>query len=88
MPAFRQELHKGRFPFVVTLLEKGDLRIEELAFAVESDGIEMDVVRIRFDNRAAREAAVEIRLSRKRINLPGHRQGSKLNFVGLQECDE
>jgi hypothetical protein len=73
-----QELYQGRFPFVVTKLEKGELRAEEVAFATNVPGPGMDVVRIRLRNEGTEALALEAYLSGKRRNLPAFVAGSTL----------
>lgn len=78
LPATGQELHRGRFPFVTTRFDDAKLHVEELAFAVETHGIGLDAVRLQFENRGANEVKVEVRISGRRANLPGHVRGATL----------
>lgn len=73
-----QELYKGRLPFVVTHLEGGEFRAEEVAFASSVAGTDMDVVRIRFRNDGREAVSLEAHLSGKRRNLPASVTGATL----------
>jgi hypothetical protein len=80
----RQQLYRGRYPFVVSSAHIGDLSLEELAFAVDpdqkpgeitaanSDAKGLDVVRLTFHNDGASLADVALKLSGRERNLPGH----------------
>jgi hypothetical protein len=85
-----QELFRGRYPFVVSRLEGGELELEELAFAVDPDAKAgllpeknsgargMDVVRLTFHNEGAAAAEAVLKLSGRERNLPGHVAGQTL----------
>jgi hypothetical protein len=85
-----QELYRGRYPFVVSILACGNLALEELAFAVDPDakagklpdrnsGVKgLDVVRLQFRNDGAFPADAALKLSGKERNLPGHASGQAL----------
>jgi GH15 family glucan-1,4-alpha-glucosidase len=67
-----QSLYKGRYPFVVTKLAADALQLEELAFASAYGRQAIDVVRLQCTNPGNAAATVEIHLSGKQNNLPGH----------------
>lgn len=67
-----QSLYKGRYPFIVTRLKAQDVRMEELAFAVEDGKQGLDVVRLECTNPSSRAVTVEVQLSGKRRNLPAY----------------
>lgn len=67
-----QSLYRGRYPFVVTRLHADDVRMEELAFASRTGKQAVDVVRLRCTNSGKTSAQIEVRLSGKQDNLPGH----------------
>ena len=85
-----QELYRGRYPFVVSMLQGGGFAMEELAFAVDPDakagqlpdgnsGVRgMDVVRLRLRNEGAADADAVLKLSGRGRNLPGHVVGQTL----------
>jgi hypothetical protein len=73
-----QSLYKGRYPFVMTKLGTNGLQMEELAFAASSGEQAVDVVRLQCTNSGNSTAAVEIRLSGKQSNLPGHAKENTL----------
>ena len=90
----RQELYRGRYPFVVTTLKGGALTLEELAFAVDPDAKPgelpnrssfarwgargMDVVRLVLRNDGATPVEALLELSGRERNLPGHVEGRAL----------
>ena len=79
-----QTLYRGRYPFVVSQLAGGGVRLEELAFAVDpeqdpgalptdtSGAKGMDVVRLTFTNDSEAAQTVVVKLSGRERNLPGH----------------
>lgn len=79
-----QSLYKGHYPFVMTRLSAGNLSLEELSFAVDPDqetsslpttksGIHaMDMVRLTFTNTGTQETQLQLKLSGRERNLPGH----------------
>ncbi len=67
-----QSLYRGRYPFVVTRLHANDVRMEELAFASSTGKQAVDMVRLRCTNPGKTPAQIELRLSGKQDNLPGH----------------
>ncbi|HXW14815.1 MAG TPA: hypothetical protein VEN79_09925 [Terriglobia bacterium] len=73
-----QELYRGRFPFVVTHLEAGELRVEEVAFSSSAPRSRMDVIRVRCRNEGSTGLSVVVRLSAKQRNLPAFVNGSAL----------
>ncbi|MGB6430798.1 MAG: hypothetical protein WBF06_09435 [Candidatus Acidiferrales bacterium] len=73
-----QSLYKDRYPFVVTRLGANGLEMEELAFAATSSQQAVDVVRLECTNSGNSAGAVELKLSGKQSNLPGHVRGSSL----------
>lgn len=93
----RQELYRGRYPFVVSSLHGGGLTLEELAFAVDpeakagelpnrnSGARGMDVVRLRFRNDTADATDAVLKLSGKERNLPGHVAGASLVTRGGED---
>jgi hypothetical protein len=93
----RQELYRGRYPFVVSTLQGGGLELEELAFAVDPDahagqlpdrnsgGRGLDVVRLLFRNDGATAADAVVKLSGRERNLPGHVVGQSLVTHGGED---
>jgi hypothetical protein len=85
-----QQLYRGRYPFVVTYLHAGDFALKELAFAVDPDAKTgeiptaasgakaFDVVQLTFTNNGNADARVDLKLSGRERNLPGHVVGSML----------
>jgi len=73
-----QELYKRRFPFVVTHLEIGELRAEEVAFSTNVPGSGMDVIRVRWQNEGTVSLTLEAHLSAKQRNLAAFVTGSAL----------
>jgi len=85
-----QKLYRGRYPFIVTSLDGGGLKLEELAFAVDPDARPgaipnrysgsrgMDVVRLTFRNDGATATNATLKLSGRERNLPGHVTGHDL----------
>lgn len=79
-----QSLYKDRYPFIVTKLAADNLALEELAFAVDpeqdpaklptasSGARAFDVVRLTFTNNGSGPAHVQLKLSGRNRNLPGH----------------
>ncbi|MGB6200140.1 MAG: hypothetical protein WBF35_11375 [Candidatus Acidiferrales bacterium] len=67
-----QSLYKDRYPFVVTQLSANNLKMEELAFAASAGAQAVDVVRLECTNSGNSAAVVDLRLSGKQSNLPGH----------------
>jgi hypothetical protein len=85
-----QQLYHGRYPFIVSSAHSGDVKLEELAFAVDPDAKSgvipdatsgaraFDVDRITFRNDGANAADVLLKLSGRERNLPGHVVGQML----------
>jgi len=85
-----QHLYRGRYPFVVSELHSSDLVLNELAFAVDPDARPgeiptansgakaFDVVRLSFSNHGNAADQVNLKLSGRERNLPGHVVGSML----------
>jgi hypothetical protein len=79
-----QELYRGRYPFVESKLESGNLALDELAFAVDpeakagtipnatSGAKGLDVVRLTLTNDGSEPGVVTLKLSGRERNLPGH----------------
>lgn len=85
-----QELYRGRYPFVESKLQGGELALDELAFAVDrearagelpgrnSGAKGLDAVRLSFRNEGASAIDAVLKLSGKERNLPGHVTGQSL----------
>ena len=85
-----QHLYHGRYPFIVSSAQSGNLTLEELAFAVDPDakpgeiptahsgGNGVDVVRLTISNSGASAVDVTLKLSGRERNLPGHVVGQML----------
>jgi hypothetical protein len=73
-----QSLYKDRYPFVVTRLSANGLQMEELAFAASSGQQAVDVVRVECINSGNSAGVVELKLSGKQSNLPGHVMNNSL----------
>jgi len=85
-----QTLYRGRYPFIVTKLSDGELRLEELAFSADpeadvsvlptanSGAKGLDVIRLTFTNEGMSAASFVLRLSGRERNLPGRANGSAL----------
>jgi hypothetical protein len=85
-----QQLYRGRYPFIVSSAQSGNLTLEELAFAVDPDARSgeiptahsgaraFDVVRLTISNSGANAADVTLKLSGRERNLPGHVVGHML----------
>ncbi|MDE3061872.1 MAG: hypothetical protein KGJ51_02320 [Acidobacteriota bacterium] len=79
-----QELYRGRYPFIESKLATGSLELDDLAFAVDPDAKSgeiptassgakgLDVVRLKLTNDGSETAEVELKLSGRERNLPGH----------------
>jgi len=92
-----QTLYQGRYPFVVTQFAGGDVKLEELAFAVDPDAVPaalptadsgakgLDVVRLVFTNDGAVAQTIALKLSGRERNLPGHVEGSALITGGGED---
>jgi len=92
-----QTLYKGRYPFVMTQFAGGDLKLEQLAFAVDPEAEAgvlpvnnagtkgLDVVRLVFTNDGTAAQKVLLKLSGRNRNLPGHVQGSALITGGGED---
>jgi hypothetical protein len=78
LQAVSQELHQGRYPFVVTHLQGGSLQVDETAFAVSVKNRGLDVVLFNARNDGDKEVALELRLSGKQRNLPARAEGLRL----------
>jgi hypothetical protein len=77
--AVKQELYRGRFPFVETRLEAPPgLAAEELAFPTAIEGAGLDVVRITVTNRGSDGTTVEAHFSGKMRNNPAFAEGNIL----------
>ena len=97
MVVSRQELYQGRYPFVVSHLAGGGLRLEELAFAVDPDSKPgtlpdkssgakgLDMLRLTFRNNGAAPIEAKLQLSGKARNLPGHVEGASLITHGDED---
>ena len=79
-----QRLYRNRYPFVVTALHAEGLTLEETAFAADpeaktdalpgpdSGAHALDLVRLTFTNTTDHEQRVQLKLSGRERNLPGH----------------
>jgi len=86
----KQELYRGRYPFIASSFSGGGLELEELAFAVDTEAKAgeiptrysgakgLDVVRLTFKNAGATAIDAVVKLSGKERNLPGHAASSAL----------
>ncbi len=92
-----QTLYRERYPFVVTQFAGGDVKLEELAFAVDPDAVPaalpmadsgakgLDVVRLVFTNDGSATQTITLKLSGRERNLPGHVEGSALITGGGED---
>jgi hypothetical protein len=79
-----QQLYRGRYPFIVSSAQAGNVSFEELAFSADPDAKPgeipsvasgakgLDVVRLTFHNDGASPVDVALKLSGRERNLPGH----------------
>ncbi len=85
-----QQLHRDRYPFIVSELHAGGLVLKELAFAVDpgaklgqipranSGARGLDVVELAFFNNGVATDQADLKLSGRERNLPGHVVGHML----------
>jgi hypothetical protein len=79
-----QILYRGRYPFIVSKLSAGGLKLEDLAFSVDPEADAavlptaksgergLDVVRLTFTNDGSAAQRFLLKLSGRNRNLPGH----------------
>ncbi|MES2391704.1 MAG: hypothetical protein V4555_08690 [Acidobacteriota bacterium] len=92
-----QHLYRNRYPFVVTNLSASNVTLEELALAADPDNIPsalpnahsgthaLDLIRLTFTNNTATSQIIELRLSGRERNLPGHVTRSALITHGGED---